>query len=349
MGLFDRRAAAAPPPDAERIEQFWHWWTAAGATAVARALDTGRPHEMVDEISTRVAAISPDLAWELGPGDTSRHQLIVTPGGDPTARATARRWVLRAPEPDPTWAYRDSRQPSAHPESAALEIAGERLDVASAVAAVAVRGAAVDLGVHHPAYARLDEETQQVATFLLLDTVLGEATVETWVGAVTASALPPLDPVPLVKVRGVVRDLAASFRDEDGAPRWALFTGESPDGRAVMASTEVPLRAAVAPHLDTYVGLFLPFTDQTEAGLPGPSALTALRDLEARVTTALGVDGKPVAHQTSAGVRVLHVYVDGTTVSVDTVRRVAREWTTGRADVHVQLDPGWASVAHLRS
>lgn len=303
---------------------------------------------MVDEISSHVAAISPDLAWELGPGDTSRHQLIVTPGGDPTARATARRWVLRAPEPDQTWAYRDSRQPASDPGSAALEIAGERLDVASAVAAVAIRGAAVDLGVHHPAYARLDEQTQQVATFLLLDTVLGEATVETWVGAVTASALRPLDPVPLVKIQSVVRDLAASLCDEDGAPRWALLCGESPDGHAVMASAEVPLRAAVAPHLDTYVGLFLPFTDQTAAGLPGPSALTALRDLEDRVTSSLGIDGKPVAHQTSAGVRVLHVYVDGTTAGVDTVRRLAKQWTAGRADVHVQLDPGWASVAHLR-
>lgn len=348
MGLFDRRHAR-PSPDAERIEQFWHWWTTTGAEAVAQALDEGRVLEMVDEITARVKAINLVLAWELGPGDTSRHQLIVTPGGDPTARAVARRWVLRAPETDATWAYRDSRQPAADPESAELEVAGERLDVASAVAAVAIRGAAVDLGVHHPAYARLGEQERQVATFLLLDTVLGEATVETWVGAVTATAFMPLDPVPLAMVRGVVRDLAASFRDADGAPRWVLLTGESPEGHAILASAEVPLRPVVAPHLDTYVGIFLPFGDQTDVGLPGPAALIALRDLEDQVVSALGVDGKPVAHQTSAGVRVLHVYVDGTTSAVDTVRRLAKLWPGGGADVHEQPDPEWASVAHLRA
>lgn len=347
MGLFDRRRAT-PSSDAQRIEQFWRWWSETGATTVATALDDGRVLERVDEITSAVKGIHPDLAWELGPGDTSRHQLVITPGGDLTARAVARRWLLRAPEPDATWAYRDARQPAADPGSVELEIAGERLDVASAVAAMAIRAAAVDLEVHHPAYARLDQRSQQVATFLLLDTVLGEGLVETWVGAVSAATLSPLDPVPLVLVRGVVRDLAASHRDEDGAPRWAVLSGESPEGRAILASARVPLRPAVAPHLDTYVGVFLPFTDQTEAGLPGPAALEALRALEDRVSAALHLDGRPVAHQTSAGVRVLHVYVDGTTAAVDTVRRIATTWSDGRAEVHDQLDPGWASVAHLR-
>ena len=110
----------------------------------------------------------------------------------------------------------------------------------------------------------------------------------------------------------------------------------------------MPLSSASAPHLDTHVAVVVPFTDRNEGGFPGPASLQALRDLEDHLRDRLGGSGRVVAHETRAGSRVLHAYVDGTTPAADQLRVAVRGWQQGVVKTHPHPDPGWQAVAHLR-
>jgi hypothetical protein len=194
----------------------------------------------------------------------------------------------------------------------------------------------------------MPDPERQLATFLMLDTVLGEAAMETWVGTVSVAAEPPLDSVPLIGLRAVIKELTTRFLDAAGEPTWVQLQGTASDGTAVLASAQIPLRAASAPHLDTHAAVEVSFGDQTPEGLPSPTSLTALRDLEQHLNERLGGSGRIVAHQTHQGVRTLHLYLDGTTPAVDQLRAAIVGWDQGQVNVSVQPDPGWESVRHLR-
>ncbi|MGN6636586.1 MAG: hypothetical protein ACTHJ6_14170, partial [Oryzihumus sp.] len=180
--------------------------------------------------------------------------------------------------------------------------------------------------MHHPAWSDLDPQTRTQAAFLLLDTVLGEAAVETWLGEVSAAELEPLDAIPLTGLRSVVHSLEEHHLGADGEPTWAMLEGAGPTGRPGLAVTQVPLRSAMAPHLDTHVAVVVPYTDTTEQGLPGAECLPRLRSHEEQHTHPVGPSGRLVAHESHEGVRVLHLYVDGTTPSAEQVRAAVSGW-----------------------
>ena len=354
VALFSRGRAAgrASSAQAQAIDDFWSWWREAGSAALAAAIADGDPHRMVDEIGRRVSAVHPKLSWETGPGRDRQHTLTVTSEGDPELRAVARRWLRAAPagaDADPVWEFTDVRQPAADLAGMSLGIAGHTVDTDSVLVTAQVRGAEADVTVYHPAFADLPEQARAQVAFIVLDWVLGEVGVETWVGEVTTATLEPLDAFPLAGLTAVVDELGRRYVGEDGRPVWALLQGTGPDGLPVVAAAQIPLKAVTAPELDTYVQVQVPFTERNEGGLPEPGTLDALRALEDHVTARLEGSGRVVAHQTHAGVRVLHVYVDGGTPAVEQVRAAVGGWAQGRVQVESHPDPGWRAVAHLRA
>src|SRR6478609_4186808 len=320
MSFLRRKQSDAGPDEHGTIAAFWQWWTESGAALTAEAIAGRDPDAMVSALSERVDAIDPGLAWELGPGSDSSHVLVVTSEGNPDLRPLSRRWRMAAPPADPTWAYSDVRLPAPDVQDVVLRLGEVDLDAGSASADVRVEAAQIDVVVHHPRFAELPEDAQRTATFLLLDAVLGEADVETWIGQIATSTMPALDPVPLVALRAVVADVRAQHIGPDGEPHWVMLNGTTPDGKTILASAQMPLRASTTPHLNTYIPIIIPFRDRTEQGLPGPASLTALRSLEDHLTALLGESGRVVAHQSHDGVRILHVYVDGTTPAAEQVR-----------------------------
>lgn len=329
------------------VATFWSWWADEGAAATTRAVVDGDPGRVAETLSRHVEAIAPGLAWELGRGTGAAHVLVVTCDGDPELRGTARRWRLSAPPADAVWEFADARLPVADLDGVRLVLDGVELDLGSATAGAYVRGAALDLTVHHPRLADVPEPGRGTAVFLMLNVALGEAAVETWVGAVEPTVLAPLDPVPLAGLRSVVDELRDRFTDDRGDPVWALLDGTAPDGSPVLGMAQVPLRSATAPHLDTHVRLTVPFRDRTPHGLPGDGSLRALRALEDHVTARLGGSGRIVAHETARGVRVLHAYVDGGTPAAEQLRAATSGWDEGRVRIEVTGDPGWELVRHL--
>jgi hypothetical protein len=349
VALFRREGRSRRTQQAQTtaIAEFWAWWTTVGARLTTTALASGHPEQVEPEISRHVDAIDADLVWEIAPGERSRHELVVSGDGDPARRAIVRRWRMAAPQADGIWSYSDVRRPAADPSAVVLHFDDSQLDVTRACAMARVRGAALDVTVYHPNFTGMPEQDRNLATFLLLRTVLGEASVDTWLGSVGSTDVPPLDPVPLTGLRSVVAELHDRFTDADDGPSRIVLEGTAPNGSRVVATAQVPLRTATAPQLDTYVGVAVPFTDRAADGQAGELARKALDDLEETLAERLGGNGRLVAHETVNGVRVLHLYVDSTTDAADRVRMTAQEWEQGRTGLDVRPDPVWASVQHL--
>jgi hypothetical protein len=327
---------------------FWDWWTSEGHALAERSLDRRLdPEGFAQTMTERVHALGA-LAWELAAGETSKHVLVITPEGDPTLRALARRVVLAAPEADQTWSYVDARPPVADPESVVLTGEGTP-DLAFSQVAVSARmnGGRFDVEVHHPAFADLPDEARARITLLALDAALGEIDTELWLGEVRPIEFPPLDGFGLTALRSVVQDLKRRRLDADGQPAWVMLTGETSNG-PLIAMVRSPLHPVTAPHLDTYVSVAVPYRDRSETGLPGDFALEDLRVLEHRLGARLGNEGQVVAHLSTAGVRTLHLYVDSTAGLLPTIQEVARSWDQGKVTVHEMQDPAWQAVAHLR-
>jgi hypothetical protein len=362
-----RRAAT----QAYAIRRFWSWWRAKGAREAAAAIRDGEPERMFSRMARHLTAIHPGLIWEFAPGTESEHVLVVTSEGDPVLRAITSRWRLAAPPASALWAYSSFRLPAADPAASVITLGRAQIDVTSATVSAEISGAHVDLTIYHPRFADLPEDQHVLTAFLLLDTVLGEAAVDTWVGTVSArvprsqcepsqtdpSAVDEGSPdatgvrpdrVPLIELPALVKELEAELTDSEGGRPWLLSRGTADDGDVILASAQVPLRAASAPHLDTHVDLSVSFSEWTPRGLPAPGSLRRLRDFQADVSGHLGRNGRVVAHETHRGVRTLHLYVDSTTFATKQLRAAIANWNQGTVSITEKRDPSWDRVQHLR-
>lgn len=344
MGLLRR----TPPPE-RRVTAFWDWWTREGARTSAAAIDALDPHRVAEEISRRVGAVDRRLAWEFAPGEVSDHLLVVTAEGDPALRALARQWLLHAPEPDGSWSFSDLRPPARAPEGIVLSAEdAPRIGFGQVSVAARRRGVRLDLVVHHPSFGELPPQARTRIAFLALDATLGEALVQCWVGTVETATEVPRDGLGLEALGAAVRELADEYVDADGHPAWLLLEAAT-DAVRGLASTVVPLDPLLAPHLTVHVGVVAEYAEQTDEGLPGPGSLDRLRALEDRLAQVLGGDGLLVAHETSAGRRVLHAYArSGAPLSARALS-TALPWPEGRLRASVEDDPGWQAVGHLRA
>jgi hypothetical protein len=343
VALFRRRPSEASD---DPVASFWDWWAAEGSALAEQSIaGTLEPSTFADTMNPRVQALG-ELSWELAAGEGSEHVLVVTAQGNPELRAVARRLVLAAPEPDSTWSYVDARPPVPDPEQVVIGLETGEVDLSGVRVAARMNVSRFDVQLHHPSFADLPEDDRLRVTFLALDAALGEVDTELWIGEVTPVEFPPLDGFGLNALRAVVQDLKRQRTDQDGQPGWVMLRGETPQG-PLLAMARSPLNALTAPHLDTYLGLSLPYAHLTADGLPDEGSLEALRLFEARLERELGTSGQVVAHLSNAGVRTLHVYVDSTTDATTVVRGLAKAWDQGKATVHEMHDPGWSAVSHL--
>ena len=340
MALFRRRPRPHDSP--ADVDAFWQWWSAEGAARTAEAIDARDLDAWASVLSQRVDAVHPGLAWELGAGAASEHVLVVTAEGDPELRSVARRWRRAAPAADRVWEYSDVRLPTDGLDWS-LTLDGRGVEAAEVRVAVTPVHDGVDVVVHAPAFADLDQQARDTAAFLLLDAALGEAAVDTWVGAVESSGEPA---PPAAEDLEVLRRRVAEL-DAGDELQWAALEATASDGRPVMALAQVPLRPMTAPHLDTHVRVEMAF--QADAvGLPTQASLDELRALEQQLAERVGDSGRVVAHETTGGVRTLHVYVDSETPAAAQVEAALVGRAGPRPSVRVERDPAWDAVRHLR-
>jgi hypothetical protein len=325
------------------IEDFWVWWASAGRGAAETGISTGEFGGFTREMTRRVKAVHPDLAWELAPGGQAEHALIVTAAGVPEQRRIAERWYQQAPAAYEVWEYHPARQASPSSLTAVLEFDGRKLHLAELRFDLHVDNDrdVIDTVVFHPAFAGMSPKARGQVGFLALDWALGEDGVTRWIGGFETSDTRPAAGVPADGLIETVEALAC----RTGEPRWALLVGER-DGATVLASLAIPAKWVDHPLLDQHIALSLPFAEQTAEGLPGPSSLDQLREFEDGLTDWLLPHIRLVAHETTRGARTLHLYADSDDLALaDQIRHIVSGWPG--AAVNASSDPGWRAIRHL--
>ena len=295
------------------------------------------PQSLIDDISMRVKAIDPALAWEVGPGRRSRYQLCLSAEGDIERRAITEWWLRSAPA-DADWEYYASRQPT--PDASTLRIGPHTLlapDLRFGTD-VDVNRERIDLEVWHPLFAQLDERVRAQVSYLLLDGLLGEDGVERWVGRIEPVTQLPSDAIDRDALQRRIHELA----DTATADRFVLGRAAGPDGSVRILAVNTALKHI--DHLDKPFRLRLIIKLKTAGteGLPAQDEGQALNALEDRVGAAVD-DAVFAGRVTGAGERVLNWYVADPSKAEAAIRKVLRD-SGWKIDTRTDADPRWEGM-----
>lgn len=337
MGFFKRKTA---PSAVNPITGFWQWWTSKGGSRFDAAVTTGQWGNLPNEMSVQLAAVHPGLAWDTGPGRTARNLLTVSSEGDAALRRIAEQWLRAAPAADEAWEFAAARQPVRDVLDNIIEVDGHSLHLGGVRFGITEdpEREILDIAVHHPLFVQMPEQGPLRVSFLLLDWLLGEDGVERWIGAIDTTNASETTTASAADLTAAVRALAARNQPD----KWAVMEGRNSSGQRMIISARRPLRWIDHPLFDLHTGVHLPYEDKRGDGLPAGASLDALRRIEDDITTALGIRGILVAHETAAGARTLHYYSD----SEDQNGRGAIDMAAHAAGGTTQhnADPGWTQV-----
>ncbi len=357
------------------IEAFWVWWLevkddyaqallaydeqlqAAGAAGKPippgeRGVRAAIPSRLVRALNGKVAAIHPDLSWELIDGVLARHALVLAPEGAPELRPVTERWRRSGPGDDENWEYYPARPPNPSALYSDLRL-GRRVvkpkDARFNTELDHERGR-VHVTVSHPDLPYLEDAERLQFAFFMLDWVLGEDDVERWIGEVRFSDdTQPLDGPAL---RGSVAELAREF----SAPQWAHLEGLDEYGREATVQVRVPLPRLDNPLFDLHGTVrFALATNDSNAEQarepfapvePDTAELLTVESLTRVLMALVGDSAALTAIVILADELTLHLYVDHDGVVPDQVEAWA-EPQDRKIDVKWSMDPGWEAVRHF--
>lgn len=329
------------------IDAFWAFWATAGHE-VARSFAARKPmsKELIAGFSEHVHAIDPSLDWEFGPGVISDHHFCISGKGDPVLRAICERWLAKAPERTTTWEFHAARQPHRGP-GLKLSIDGHdvALDELAAGATVDESREVIDLELHHPVFADIeDEELRARIAFIGLDTLLGEDRVERWLGAIELARERPDDAVTLAELRGQVDALARRATGD----RWSLLRGER-DGLSLHAAVSTAIKRVDHLELDTHVELAIPIVEpHEETGLPDAEENSLLGDMELDLVERLGKRAVLIAHETWNGTRTIHLHMDPSREVIAAIDAWRADHPDRAIEVTRKHDPRWEILSRWR-
>ncbi len=215
MSWFRRRRDDVPaeavhlPSPQEAAERFWRRWHDL-LPVVSAAIGDGQPHRVENELCELVADVHPDLHFSLERGQLALYALVLSGQEDPRLRRWTDAWKAAAPPADMIWEYHDSVPPVPDPTGVTVNIGPHRVALADVrvVAQVDEAEGVVDVAVHHPALAALDEATRRTMTFLPLDATLGERLAGERLRRVETAENEPAGTIGLLELRALVRGLA---------------------------------------------------------------------------------------------------------------------------------------------
>ena len=332
--------------EAGGIDAFWSWWSDGRdwlrAAMEARQLDEA----LVAEITSRIQAIHPKLAWEVGPGDGAAHAFCMTTGGDPELRRLTERWLRAAPPTDGVWELHAARR-------AAPGMADARLQIAEHVIPLADMRFTVALDPHrermrvigfHPAFAAMSEDMRGMATFITLDRILGEDSVQRWLGGLQTSVEPLENGGPTALLMEAVRVLVQNATGE----RFTTLEGRTADDQPMDATVNLALKGIDHLSCDTHVVVDVALIGPTPEGLPTEEDSDALSDIEDELEELISGDAAYLGRETALGRRTLHWFVP----SDHAVRPQLEAWGARHADRDVRItwtfDPRWTAAARFQ-
>jgi len=192
-------SVAATTPEAA----FWRWFVAHQGD-VAKIEKGDEP--IADELADELKKVDPGLTFEIGVGTkttSGTRELIVSADGIQSVFPAVKRLVAAAPSVD-GWTFIAFRPRKS--DAFEIEVGGTKISAKSITFRVVSKSAdKVDIALYIKGAATVDDQVKQ-ATYLLLDGVVGEYDVETYLGGIDmlpGSSAPP-GTKPLSELPGVV-------------------------------------------------------------------------------------------------------------------------------------------------
>ena len=234
MRLFRRRRSEADteasPPDprtpwpeqqvpsdaAAAAAAFWEGWYDL-LPEVSAALGEGEPHRVEHDLCVLVESLHPRLHFSLERGRTAIYALVVSGQEDPELRPYTDAWKAAGPPDDAIWEYHDSVPPVPDPTEVTVNLGEHRISLADVRVVAQVDDGVVDVAVHHPAFADLDEDSRTTMTFLPLDATLGERLAAERLRRVETAEAAPEGTIDLLEFRELVRGLKEQPDESVGA------------------------------------------------------------------------------------------------------------------------------------
>ncbi|MDH3307254.1 MAG: hypothetical protein OEO77_07030 [Acidimicrobiia bacterium] len=167
----------------DTVDAMDSWWSefAARADDLNAMFGGGAAFDLVEWMKTGLGRVHPDLMWEYGPAvDQPGHRLVITPEHRYELTEMTRTLVGRAPAIE-GWEFYPGRLPET-PEHAAQMVESRTGGSLDGVTVSITPGSDRLIDLHYVSTSPTAEHDAFVAT----ETLLGEAVLNTWVGAVTA-------------------------------------------------------------------------------------------------------------------------------------------------------------------
>lgn len=320
------------------IDAFWKLW-AERRDALERGITDGTLQDHVPAVSDAVAAIHPDLQWEMGQGLVAEHYFCLAAPGNPALRVTAERWRASAPPSDGVFEFHASRPGGHYSATQELDFGVAKFGFGEfrfGMEWEAMRRR-VHVNVFHPSFAKAPENLRGNALFIALDTTLGEDEVERWIGAVDVS----LEPVPDgVDFAGLLAELERR-RAEGSEPAFTGLEGQLEDGAPCVVLARLDLKAIDHLLLDHHYEVVLPLQAPRSDGLYEQAEGHRLDAVEEDLLSRLGNDAVYIGRETFRGQRVLHFHAASTGPVPSRLEAWSRELDDYDAQISGRHDPAW--------
>lgn len=323
----------------DAIGSFWAWWPSI-QSRLEESIESGVTAPVVEEVTGRVQAIHPELAWELGRGVELPFAFCLSGEGNASLRRLAERWLERAAAADGRWEFHPARPP--HDANMRLEIFGAEVDLGTMEAAFEVDEASehVDVLLWHAAFPQLDEQQRMSIGFLALDGLLGEDGVERWIGGIDATEVRPDGAQPMASLLAAVEDLAQRATGE----RFALMQGEDHEGRLVIANLNMALKRIDHLPFDMHVTIVATMRAATDQGMPTPEESRALDVIEDELLSGLGDAAAYHGRITHAGTRSWHFFASEGSGAASAIETWAARHRDLGIEVRWERDEAWEAL-----
>jgi hypothetical protein len=278
---------------------FWTWWDEARGRVEQAITGGGFDKALLAEINRAVATVDPAMAWIVAPGHQAAHALCLSPEGNARLRQVALRWLAMAPPPDATWEYHASKP--AATSLATVGIGGVMIDLGEmrTITSWDETRRRLDVRLWHPAFPTARPDVTLQATFIFLDSLLGEDEVERWIGAIDLLEAPTGGRTPAELKAEVER-----HRDDpaDGET-WVLGERTRSDGAFEILLVDAGIKRIDHPFADHHVTISVILgTDR----LPNDAEATVLNAEEDDLLQRIDGAATFVGRTTTAGVRTMH-------------------------------------------
>ncbi len=313
------------------ITEFWRAWPRLVHVLDREIADNhyGVGTELLTDL---VKSIDPALEWDLSPGVEARHALCLSSAADPSLRPLTERWFRAAPSATDEWEYHPARIPVEPTLVQVGDVGIHPLDV-TVVSEVRHSTEELNLTIGHPSFGLIDEALQLQMAFRMIDDLIGEDGLETWVGSVDVVPHPLPWGMPFVDLADEVERLSTSATGK----QWELMDREDRELGPSQVFINRALKRLHFLEMDNVVILSIETSVHDDP---------LLREVEEDLAATLHSSGVIFAHRVFETFTEIYGYADSG--KKEAIADLADRWRPVVYNSVFDPDPAWDMFEDLR-